>query len=208
VTRDYPAKPRRAGASSAELRQRAQGAQAREPGRRLFVACDLPADVAAEVGRWQDAELAAHADVRVVHTLHVTLCFLGTVAERRVAEIESALQALDIPSLPTALGDPLFLPERGVKRVVALALADPAGTLAETQREVSATLAGLGVYEPERRPWLPHLTVARYRRPGHPFPLQNVNIQAFGLASVILYASLLERGGAVHTPLATFPAQD
>jgi 2'-5' RNA ligase len=179
----------------------------REPGRRLFVACDLPAEVAAAVGRWQDSELGSRDDLRVVHTLHLTLCFLGNVAEGRVDDVAAALGALELPALPTAFTEPLFLPERGAKRVIALHLDDPDGALGETQRWVSEALARLGVYRPERRPFLPHLTVARYRRPGHPFSLQNVNIGAFGLPSVILYASLLERAGAVHTPLASFPAK-
>ncbi len=169
------------------------------------MACDLPSKVAAAIGRWQRAELASHDELRVVPTLHVTLCFLGSVPERRIAEIGAALGSLDLPPLPTGLGEPLFLPERGLKRVVALFLDDLGGALAATQQAVSDALSGLQVYTPERRPWLAHLTVARYRRPGHPFPLQNVTIEAFGLPSVILYASLLERGGAVHTPLATFP---
>ena len=176
-----------------------------EPSRRLFVACDLPAEVVAAVGRWQDAELAPHDELRVASTLHVTLCFLGDVAQRRVDDVGAALGALDLPPLPTALGEPLFLPARGAKRVVALPLDDTSGALAATQRAVSDTLSRQQLYAPEQRPWLAHLTVARYRRPGHPFPLQNVTVKPFGLPSVILYASLLERGGAVHTPLATFP---
>ena len=172
---------------------------------RLFVACDLPADAAAVVDRWQAAELSPHEELRVARTLHVTLCFLGSVAESRVADITSALGALALPALPTALGEALFLPAHGAKRVVALRLADDWGALAATQRAVSDSLAALGVYTAERRPWLAHLTVARYRRPGHPFSLQNVTVGAVGLPSVILYASHLERGGAVHTPLATFP---
>jgi RNA 2',3'-cyclic 3'-phosphodiesterase len=175
------------------------------PTLRLFVACDLPAEAAAAVERWQAAELSPHEELRVVHTLHVTLCFLGSVAESRVTDITAALGALALPALPTALGEALFLPEHGAKRVVALHLADDGGALAATQRAVSDSLAALGVYAPERRPWLAHLTVARYRRPGHPFSLQNVTVGAVGLPSVILYASHLERGGAVHTPLATFP---
>jgi 2'-5' RNA ligase len=178
-----------------------------EPSRRLFVACDLPDEVAAAVGRWQDRELHSHDDLRLVRTLHLTLCFLGDVAAGRLDDVSAALGALELPALPTAFTEPLFLPERGAKRVVALRLDDPGGALAKTQQAVSDALARLGVYTPERRPWLPHLTVARYRRPGHPFSLQNVTIGAFGLPSVILYASLLEKAGAVHTPLASFPAK-
>ncbi|HMK92233.1 MAG TPA: RNA 2',3'-cyclic phosphodiesterase [Thermoleophilia bacterium] len=203
---DYPAKPQRAG----RRREKRAGTDAgepreREPGRRLFVACDLPPDVLRAVERWQDESLRPHDELRVTGSLHVTLCFLGNVPERRVDDVAAALAGLSFPSLPTALHEPVFLPERGAKRVVALGLDDPSGGLRATQRSVSDALYRLGVYTPEKRPWLAHLTVARYRRPGQPFSLQNVTIEPFGLPSVILYASVLERGGAVHTPLATFP---
>ena len=169
------------------------------------MACDLPPAAAAALARWQAAELAPHDELRLVPTLHVTLCFLGAVPERRVDDVAAALGKLRLAALPTALGEPLFLPQHGPRHVVAIHLADPGGALAATQRSVSDALYHLGVYVPEKRPWLAHLTVARFRRPGQPFSLQNVNIAPFGLPSVILYASVLERGGAVHTPLATFP---
>jgi 2'-5' RNA ligase len=200
VTPDYPAKPRHSDTPRSQRRPDA----VREPSRRLFVACDLPAAAAAATARWQAVELAPHEELRLVPTLHVTLCFLGAVPERRVDDVAAALGELRLAALPTALGEPLFLPRHGARRVIAIHLDDPAGALAATQRSVSDALYHLGVYTPEKRPWLAHLTVARFRRPGQPFSLQNVNIAPFGLPSVILYASVLERGGAVHTPLATF----
>ena len=205
MTPDYPARPRRSDVPRAQRRPDPGRGEGREPSRRLFVACDLPVAAAAAVASWQATELAPHEEVRVVATLHVTLCFLGAVPERRLDELVAALGELPLAALPTALGEPLFLPRHGPRRVVAIALDDPSGALRATQRSVSDALYGLGVYTPEKRPWLAHLTVARFRRPGQPFSLQNVNIAPFGLPSVILYASVLERGGAVHTPLATFP---
>ena len=203
---DYPAKPQRAGRRREKRGDPSPGASSeREPSRRLFVACDLPPDALRAVERWQVAELRPHDELRVSASLHVTLCFLGSVPERRVDDVAAALAALSFPALPTALLEPVFLPERGAKRVVALRLDDASGALHDTQRSVSDALYGVRVYTPETRPWLAHLTVARYRRPGQPFSLQNVTIEPFGLPSVILYASVLERGGAVHTPLATFP---
>jgi len=89
---------------------------------------------------------------------------------------------------------------------VALELDDPAGGLSRLQEEVAAELASACLYEPEKRRWLPHVTVARFRRPGHPFSLQNVNIPAFGVVRMVLYSSHLERAGAVHAPIAVFPA--
>jgi 2'-5' RNA ligase len=205
MSRDEAARPRRAGRRSDRPVRDAGQAVGREPARRLFVACDLPREALAAVAAWQARELAPRDELRVNHSLHVTLCFLGSVPERRVDDVRAALAGLALPSLPSGLGAVLFLPERGPRRVVALALDDPDGALARTRSSVSDALYRLGVYASDRRPWLAHLTVARFRRPGQPFSLQNVTIPPFGLPSVILYASVLERGGAVHTPLATFP---
>ena len=189
--------------SAAGTGRRAAGT---EPTQRLFVACDLPAAAAAAVERWQAAELAPHDELRVVHTLHVTLCFLGGVAASRVADITAALGALALPALPTSLGEALFLPEQAPSGSSRCTSPTTPGRSPRRSGRSPTHSSALGVYTPERRPWLAHLTVARYRRPGHPFSLQNVTVGAVGLPSVILYASHLERGGAVHTPLATFPA--
>ena len=176
-----------------------------EPLARLFVAADLPAEALAAVAAWQEAELQPHAGLRVVHTLHLTLCFLGNVPRSRGDDITAALRSVALPPLPATLAGVVFLPERGRKHVVALRLDDPGGAIVALQGEISRRLAALKVYRPERRAYLPHVTVARYRHPGPELPLQNVNFPAFGLPRVTLYDSVLARGGAVHTPLASFP---
>lgn len=173
---------------------------------RLFVACDLPHDVEQAVRDWQRRELAGHDDLRVLPTLHLTLAFLGSVDRNRLPDLQRVLEGVSWRRAECRLKEPLFLPSHGKRRVVALELDDPSGTLRTLQREVSAGLAAEGLHEPEKRPWLPHVTVARFRRPGHPFSLQNVNIGAFGVVRMVLYSSDLKPGGAVHTPLADFPA--
>lgn len=178
-----------------------------EPMARLFVACDLPQPVEQVVSDWQDDELRPLPDLRVTTSLHITLCFLGSTPQSRVAAIEDALAAIAWNPIQTALDEPIFLPEHGSKRVMALGLADDHGALVALQADVSTVLSELAVYKPEKRAYLPHLSVARYRHPGRAFSLQNVNVPGFGLAQFTLYNSVLERAGAVHTPLATFPAR-
>jgi len=173
---------------------------------RLFVACDLPVDVTDAVRRWQEHELRQRRDLRLAPTLHLTLAFLGDVPATRVPDLEGVLGAISWTPATCTFKGPLFLPSHGRRRVVALELDDPAGALRRLQAEVAEGLAAEGVYEPERRPWLPHVTVARYRRPGQPFSLQNVNIPGFGVVRMVLYSSHLERAGAVHAPIADFPA--
>lgn len=177
-----------------------------EEGLRLFVACDLPDETRRAVAAWQRRALEGHAGVRLNRALHITLAFLGDVAAGRVPELTEALSQVRVEPCDVAVAEPLFLPVRGAKRVVALRLADRDGALARLQADVAAALAGTGLFEAGGRPWLPHLTVARFRHPGQPFPLQNVNIPRFCVVRAVLYSSLLERSGAVHTPLAEFPA--
>jgi 2'-5' RNA ligase len=173
---------------------------------RLFVACDLPAETLAAVEAWQRRALADREAVRVNHALHLTLAFLGKIAAARVPEITAALAQVSVRPCSCAVAQPLLLPARGAKRVIALEIVDRDGALSRLQADVAATLVGTGLFEPSARPWTPHLTVARFRRNGHPFPLQNVNIPEFCVVRAVLYSSLLERVGAVHTPLAVFPA--
>ena len=187
-------------------RAQRESAEARPRRLRLFVACDLPHEAERAVAAWQHAELSRYDDLRVMPTLHLTLAFLGGIDRARVADLERVLAGVEWRRTECRFKEPLFLPAHGKRRVVALELDDPAGTLRRLQADVSAGLAAEGLYEPEKRPWLPHVTVARFRRPGHPFSLQNVNIGAFGVVRMVLYSSDLTRTGAVHTPLADFPA--
>jgi len=173
---------------------------------RLFVACDLPGETRRAVEAWQRRALGGHEGLRLNHALHITLAFLGSVAAQRVPELTEALSQVLVSPCEVAVAEPVFVPLRGAKRVVALRLVDRDGELARLQADVAAALAATGLFEAEGRLWLPHLTVARLRRPGHPFSLQNVNIPQFCVVRVVLYSSLLERAGAVHTPLAVFSA--
>lgn len=174
---------------------------------RLFVACELPRDVRQAIGEWQERQLAERRDVRANHALHLTLCFLGDTDASITPALVETLAALDwSPCEASFAGEALFLPGRGARRVVALALEDPGGGLHRLRSAVCAGLAAMGAFKPESRPWTPHVTVARFRRAGEPFLLQNVNIPGFCVVRMGLYSSSLERTGAVHTPIAVFPA--
>ena len=173
---------------------------------RLFVACDLPGSALDAVVAWQRAELSAHDELRLVGSLHLTLAFLGNVEPEVVPALERTLGAVRWSAVSSRVKGPLFLPSHGRRRVVALELTDPDGSLSSLQSEVSGMLVKEGLYRPEQRSWLPHVTVARFRRPGHPFSLQNVNIPEFGVVRMVLYSSDLKQAGAEHTPIADFPA--
>ena len=176
---------------------------------RLFVALELPEDARAAVVDWQaEAFGSLSRSVRLVRpaALHVTLAFLGHHPEESVAAIGAAgfarLGGHAAPEL-TATGVKPVPPRR--PRLWAVDLEDPEGRAAAVQAAVQAPLVEGGWYEPEKRPFWPHLTVARLRAHERP-PRVTIDppAVAFVAPEVVLYRSRLSRAGAEYEPLARF----
>ena len=130
---------------------------------RLFVALEVPGDVVGELVRWRSSAVAGSGRLRLPgpEHLHVTLCFLGWQPADQVTRVAGACGRLaGARRVRVALGEPVWLPPRR-PRVLAVRLDDPDGRLAHLQAQLSAILAGEGWYTPERRPYMPHVTVAR-----------------------------------------------
>ena len=127
---------------------------------RLFLALRLSDEVLDEVERWQRAQLRG---VRVVprEHLHVTLAFLG---HRPAGELEAIVSALR--GAAAGVGKIRLTPlrYRETRSVGMLVLEDERGQAAQLAGDVQERLERLGVYRREDRPWLPHLTVARWRK--------------------------------------------
>ena len=88
--------------------------------------------------------LAAHGALARTTTsaccrrVHLTLAFLGGVDAERVPDLERILGGVRWRRADCRFREPLFLPAHGRRRVVALELDDPSGTLRRLQAEVSA----------------------------------------------------------------------
>jgi 2'-5' RNA ligase len=123
-----------------------------------------------------------------------------------VEAVRAVLAAVPAPEPPSlALGDALLLPPRRA-RVLTVAVVDASGALGELQASVAAGLAAAGVFEPEARPFRPHVTVARLRPGGVRAP-RAIEVApepvAFTGGPVVLYRSHVRRGGAMYEPLVT-----
>jgi 2'-5' RNA ligase len=176
---------------------------------RLFVALDLPADTRATLVEWQARALRGRDDLRAVapDALHVTLAFLG---HRPVAEIEPITASLERALLnrePARLAaiEARAVPRRRT-RLFALDLADPDGRAGAIQAAVSEALVEGGFYEPEKRAFWPHVTVARVRRPDGRAASLTIPPppDEFTATEVVLYRSHLGRGPARYEALARF----
>ena len=183
------------------------------PRARLFVALDLPDEVRDGIVAWQRAELDDPA-LRPVkaESLHMTLAFLGYQRERDIDAIaETALAAdAEAPQIQLA-ADPVGVPKGKRPRLYALDAEAP-GAIA-LQQGVSDRLEKARFYEPEKRPFWPHLTVARMkperrgsRRPATvetvPGPLPDELREPFGAVRLSLYRSFLRPQGAEYVPMA------
>jgi 2'-5' RNA ligase len=136
----------------------------------------------------------------------VTLAFLGHRPEEDVEAVRAVLAAVAAPGPPElALGDGLLLPPRRA-RVLTVALVDGSGALGGLQARVAGGLSDAGVFEPEARPFRPHVTVARLRPGGVRAP-REIEVApepvAFTGGPVVLFRSHVRRGGAMYEPLVT-----
>lgn len=139
-------------------------------------------------------------------SLHLTLCFLGS---RPVAEIDTIAAALGSGAASVgelSVGAPLWLPPRR-PRALAVEVHDAAGELAALQGEVSRAIAAVCDWEPERRRFRAHITLARLGagvrwRSGEPEPrLPSTPPIRFTPPALILYRSWLSRSGASYEPV-------
>jgi 2'-5' RNA ligase len=165
---------------------------------RLFLALEVPEDVSAELARWGRRHLTRG---RVPESFHVTLAFLGTQPRSALASIAELLCREAAAAERFELGVVRYRETRAVGMLV---LADPSGRGTSLAGRVQTGLERLGVYERERRPWLPHVTVLRFReRPRLAPPLPAVGAFAPSEAAALL--SRLHPTGARYEILESCP---
>lgn len=168
---------------------------------RLFIGVPLPEELLGFVQAAQ-AMLTHTPGLRLLRPeqLHVTLAFIGEVDEAKAA---AAREVVD--SLPADMGGEgrvtgfLMLPSAGKARVVSLEIEDGAGVFAGLFATVMGGLEAAGVMKREKRPFRPHLTLARLKHPGLVQPRSESGEARFAVESVCLYRSELRREGAVYT---------
>jgi RNA 2',3'-cyclic 3'-phosphodiesterase len=173
---------------------------------RLFVGLSLPASIRDQLSilmtgvnnaRWQDDE-----------QLHVTLRFIGEV-ERLVAEdIAGALTSVRAPRLTLRLSGVGRFDSGG--RVNALwAGLSPREAITALHRKLDATLVRIGL-APERRAYLPHITIARLNRSAGPTDAWLVHhatltSEPFELKHFVLFESHLNAAGAAYDAVMRYP---
>jgi len=180
---------------------------------RLFVALEIPARVRENLAALLASLRAISREPRWVRpdNLHVTLKFLGEVAEAEVDKVRTALAGIHS-------GQPVSLEFRGLgffpnakhPRVFWAGIA-ASPNLKQLAGDIEAAMEKCGIPR-ESREFSPHLTLARFERPGLPENLRKAIAENaerdFGKLrsnEFHLVQSKLKASGAEYTTLARFP---
>jgi 2'-5' RNA ligase len=185
---------------------------------RLFVACEVPDEVKDAIGGiTQSLKDRSGNAVRWINPegVHVTLKFLGEVPVKKLPAIKLAIQEAVVGHQPFELefsNIGTFGGREGL-RIMWVGVAGDVLRLEALVRAVNAALAVVG-FEPERRPFRPHLTLGRVRDEVGTRQRAEIEVEvgktevpavSWRTAQVSLMRSRLGPGGASYDVLATFP---
>ena len=188
---------------------------------RLFIGVELDDAVR---GAAADAalELKARLDTRAPGftarwidraNLHITLWFIGEVADERVAEISDALRRpFDVAPFSLSLMGCGAFPPSGAPRVLWIGTTKGSEAMRELYDRIEHRLVPLGLTV-ERRPYTPHLTIARVKDPGRAsgrvirdaIAVVPASCGESAVTAVTLFRSRLSPRGAAYEPLLRVP---
>ncbi len=192
---------------------------------RSFVAIECPVKIKEEIQKLQQelktALQIANGPPQINWTrpdgIHLTLKFLGNVAEDRISMIAPAIRGVTdgFSTFTVSIGEAGVFPHTRSPRVIWVGAKSVGDDLVRLQDGIEKVLGPLG-FPPEDRPFHPHLTLGRIKSDDRRRDLgfdkkaltqwllenQKKECGRFEAKEVLLIKSDLQPSGAVYTPLA------
>ncbi|MFX1513704.1 MAG: RNA 2',3'-cyclic phosphodiesterase [Promethearchaeota archaeon] len=181
---------------------------------RLFISVDLEnKDLLKSIRQFQT--LISQFPIRLVKVelLHFTLKFIGEKSDDWIPRLKEGLETISFSPFKLELEGAGFFPPRGNPRIVWIGVSKGKDEIISLAREIDLTIADLGLPK-EKRPFSPHLTIARAKhgknvKPLIPYLTQNqpevlgqIDITEFRLKKSTLIPS-----GPIYETLVTFPVK-
>ena len=179
---------------------------------RVFVAVEISEQVRAQIAERIEFLRHRFPDLRVgwekPEKLHLTMKFLGEIAPEKLPDLIQAVEratsgfkffSLEIKNVGA-------FPPRGAARVLWLGVLDASGNLKEIQRRLELECAAVG-FEPEKRDFKPHLTIARLKEPQRARELVKLHLAtdfpaaSFDVPALTVFQSVLQPTGSRYTIL-------
>ncbi len=180
---------------------------------RVFVAIELEQPLKTSLGKLTDALSAFRKDVRWVkpHQMHLTLKFLGEVADDRVPALCDAAREVAAASTPFTLELDRCgcFPPKGKVRVIWGGTDSCPGELLDCAARGEDAYENLG-FARERRPFAAHMTVGRVRddrsdgRMRDAIDALEINRARQSVDSITVIQSVLGPAGASYSALGRF----
>lgn len=175
---------------------------------RLFVGIPLPPEYREAIEPFTRSLRVGNAKVAWSRerNWHMTLKFLGDTDEDRIPAIRQALASIHCPAFTMQAGGHGAFPDLRRPRVLWLGLAQGSKQTATLAALVEGALEEVGI-ERDRKPFRPHLTLGRIRKPGRTdwdaaLKAGKREWPPFTVDRFILWRSVLKPTGAEHIPLA------
>ena len=178
---------------------------------RSFLAIELPKPILRKIEEVQGDLKSTHADVRWVNPekIHLTLKFFGNIEELRIDPIFKSIEEPARNTLPFSIkvsGVGAF-PHLKNPRVIWMGLVDGREVLILFQKQIETQLEKIG-FQPEDRPFQPHLTLGRMKssrgKEELAVRMEKHKEEEFGdfqVERLILFKSDLRPTGPIYTPL-------
>ena len=179
---------------------------------RVFCAVELSAEVrlrvAGHIDRLRDVVPGVRVSWEREEKLHITLKFLGEIAQSRLQTLAGAASRAVRSTEPfnLALEGAGAFPARGLPRILWLGITDATGLLAQLQSNLEEECERAG-FAREERPFRPHLTIARIRAPQAARKLARVHQEMgfeameFSVNEMVLMRSELGKAGSSYTEI-------
>lgn len=178
---------------------------------RLFLALDVDEKPRGRLIKTLDLVDMSGTKVRTVKrdNLHVTMNFLGDVEDSRIVEVCRAVSDVAGETKPfdfSLVGLKCVPSDGRILRMIWCGVKDASGGMGRLYENLSAALETLD-FPRERRPFSPHITLARFRYVEDPAAIRKA-VEAYAetdfgttaVGKVVVYSSELTRSGPIYTP--------
>ncbi|MFA7157810.1 MAG: RNA 2',3'-cyclic phosphodiesterase [Kiritimatiellia bacterium] len=182
---------------------------------RAFIAVEISAAVRAGLAKMQNVlrEAGAHASWVKPENIHCTLVFLGDIFESAAGPLAEALPAAveNIGAFDVEIAGLGFFGTTRSPRIVWAGMAGNTGALGELQQKTCEAAEASGL-SPDKKPFKPHLTIARVRSNRNAAELvraieknREITFGTITVQRIVLMQSKLTAAGPEYTAIASIP---
>jgi len=167
---------------------------------RCFLALTPCAETCLAIDTWQRQHWPISGRAVPLKNLHVTITFLGDLQDQHIERIDEAMQSQQNAAFDVLFDDPGYWPDTAIQWLGCTQVPAQLNTLTKRCRHI-ANRVNLKV---DKRPFAPHITLARRVLVPPPAPLSRPSF-GWRAESIELFQSIMGAGKVSYQPLISWP---